>query len=132
MTVLANIWLFIWGVLTVIPFVGFAIVYTSYFLWKKDHRRALGWSINITNLLLIHAIIVAYEEIWPKALSAWFWIISIIFVLFFLLASLQFRIRKKISLQKLGTSTSRITFLLFGLIYLVLFTTGVVKMMQLG
>lgn len=132
MVLLGTIWSFLWAVVIAMPFIGFAIVYTLMVLWKKDRRKAIRWSVNITNLLLIQAVIVLYRVIWPEAWSAWWWVILFYAGLFTLLAWLQVRLRGKISLSKIGFSTWRITFVLFGIVYLVLFTTGVFKTMHLG
>lgn len=132
MGLLGNIWSFFWGIVIAMPFIGFAIVYTIMLLWKKDRRIAGRWSVNITNLLLIQAVIVQYNVIWPTAWSAWWWVILFYVAIISLLAWLQVRLRGKISLSKIGFSTWRITFVLFGIVYLVLFTTGVFKTMHQG
>jgi hypothetical protein len=132
MSVLADIWSFLWGVVIAMPFVGFAIVYTTFYFWKKDRRKAARWAVNITNFLLIQAVIVQYGVIWPEAWSAWWWVVLLYAGIIALLAWLQIRLRGKISISKIGASAWRLTFLLFGIFYVVLFTTGVLKTMHLG
>ncbi|MFY0545546.1 DUF3397 domain-containing protein [Brevibacillus sp. H7] len=130
MAVLVSIWSYLWGILTALPFVGFLLVYVVAYLWKRDRRLAVRWAVNITNFLLIHAVIVAYGVIWPQAVSAWWWVVGFYLVVVGLLAWLQIKLKGKISLRKISFSTWRLTFLLFGLVYLVLFTTGIWKTMS--
>jgi hypothetical protein len=127
---LVSIWSYLWGILTALPFVGFLLVYVVAYLWKRDRRLAVRWAVNITNFLLIHAVIVAYGVIWPQAVSAWWWVVGFYLVVVGLLAWLQIKLKGKISLRKISFSTWRLTFLLFGLVYLVLFTTGIWKTMS--
>jgi hypothetical protein len=130
MAVLVSLWTYVWGLLTALPFLGFILVYVLVSLWKRDRRLAGRWAVNITNFLLIHAVIVAYDVIWPQALSAWWWVIGLYLVIMGGLAWLQIRLKGKISIQKIGFSTWRLSFILFGLLYLVLFTTGIWKTMS--
>lgn len=130
MTVLERIWSFLWGTLTVIPFLGFPIAYLLVFAWKRDKRLAGRWAVNITNLLLIRSAVTAYGEIWPEALSAWWWVVGLYLFLIALLGFLQVKWKGKLSLKKVGFSAWRLSFLLFGFIYVLLITTGVVKTMS--
>jgi len=130
MAVLADLWTWVWGLLTTLPFLGFLLVYVIVFLWRKDKRKAISCALNITNFLLIHAVIVAYGVIWPQAWSPWWWIIGLFLAIMGGLAWLQIRLRGKISIRKISFSAWRLSFLLFGLLYLVLFTTGIWKTMS--
>lgn len=132
MTLLASVWSNFWAIITALPMIGFILVYAIVFIWKKNHRLALQWSVSITNLLLIKAVAAAYGVIWPEAWSAWFWIVLIFVGIAALLGWMQIKFRGKISLSKIGFSTWRITFVLFGLAYLMLFSTGIWKNMQFG
>ncbi|WP_400163180.1 DUF3397 domain-containing protein [Brevibacillus sp. TJ4] len=130
MTVLESIWSFLWGMLTVIPFLGFPIAYLLIFAWKRDKRLACRWAVNVTNLLLIRSTVVAYREIWPESVSGWWWVFSVYFLLIALLGWMQIKWKGKLSLKKAGFSAWRLSFLLFGFIYVLLITTGVVKTMS--
>jgi Protein of unknown function (DUF3397) len=130
MTIVANVWSYLWGTLTVIPFLGFPIVYFLLYAWKRDKRLAGRWAVNITNLLLIRSVVVAYSEIWPNAMSAWWWISCFYLVFIALLGWMQVKWKGKLSLRKIGFSAWRLSFLWFGLIYVVLVTTGIVKTMS--
>lgn len=130
MAVLASIWSYFWAVLTALPIVGFALVYAIAFFSKKNHHDALKWSIYISNVLLIRAVAAAYVVIWPQAMSVWLWIILLFLGIAFLIGWMQVRVRGKISLSKIGFSTWRITFVLFGLAYIMLFSAGIWKNMQ--
>jgi hypothetical protein len=130
MAVLGSIWSYLWGILTALPFIGFLLVYVIVYGWKKNRRLAGRWAVNITNLLLIRAVIAAYGVIWPEAVSAWWWVIGVYAAIISLLAWLQIRIKGRLSLRKIGVSAWRLSFLLFGLVYLLLFTTGVWKTMS--
>lgn len=132
MAVLASIWSHVWGIFATFPFIGFITVYFLVFTWKKNKRLAMNWAVTITNILLIHAILSQYSLIWPDAWSAWWWIVIIFLVLLSLLGYLQVKVRGKLSLRKISFSTWRISFLLFCLAYVFLFTAGVWKTMQLG
>lgn len=132
MAVLGNIWSHFWAIVTVLPLIGFAIVYFVLILWRRDRRLAIRWAVNITNFLLIHAVIVAYSVIWPEAWSAWWWIIGFYVVVISLLAWLQMKLKGKLSLKKVSFFAWRLTFLFFGFAYLVLITTGIWKTMNIG
>lgn len=130
MTFVANVWSYLWGTLTVIPFLGFPIVYYLLWVWKRDKRLAGRWAVNITNLLLIRSVVVAYGEIWPDAMSAWWWIVCFYLVFIAVLGWMQVRWKGKLSLGKISFSVWRLSFLWFGLIYVVLITTGIFKTMS--
>ncbi len=132
MSVLANGWSYLWGVIATFPFMGFVMIYLAVMLWKKNKRSAANWAINITNFLLIHAVTSQYSLIWPNAWSVWWWIVLLLLVIVVLLGWLQVKVRGKLSLRKISFSTWRLSFLLFCLAYVCLFTAGVWKMMQLG
>jgi hypothetical protein len=132
MSMLTNVGAYMWGIAATFPFIGFAVVYIAVFRWKKDKRYAVRWAVNVTNLLLIHAVMTAYSLLWPDAWSAWWWVLLLFLGLFLLIAWLQIRYRGRISLRKISVSIWRISFLLFSLAYLFLFTTGVWKTIQLG
>lgn len=129
MTVLANVWAYFWGTLTVVPFLGFPLVYLLVYGWKGDKRLAVRWAVNITNFLLIRSVVSAYGVIWPQALSAWWWVLLFFLITIALLGWVQVKFRGKLSLKKVGFSAWRLSFLWFGIVYIVLFTTGIVKTM---
>jgi Protein of unknown function (DUF3397) len=138
MTVLGNLWSFVWaaltyvwGVLTVLPFLGFPLAYLIVQAWKRDRRLAGRWAVNITNFLFIRAVVAAYTVIWPAALSAWWWVTGFFLVTVGLLSWLQVKWKGKLSLRKAGFSAWRLSFPLFGLVYVVLFAMGIVKTMSL-
>ncbi|UFJ41910.1 DUF3397 domain-containing protein [Brevibacillus humidisoli] len=128
MTILANLW----GLMIVLPFFGFILVYVVLRLWTKDRRKSLYWSLNVTNIFLIEAVVVFYAEIWPQAVSAWWWIVLLFLSLASLLGWLQLRLRGKLSLVKIGFSTWRLSFVILCFAYFLLFTTGIWKQMQVG
>ncbi|WP_134687460.1 DUF3397 family protein [Brevibacillus migulae] len=132
MSFLIDGWVFVWGILATFPFFGFVMIYLAVMLWKRNKRQAANWAINITNFLLIHAVMSQYSLIWPDAWSVWWWIVLLFVGLLFLLGWLQVKVRGKISLKKISFSTWRISFLLLCLAYVCLFTAGVWKTMQLG
>lgn len=132
MTLLTTVWSYFWAIITILPIVGFFLVYGIMYAWKREHRKALHWSVTVTNLLLIQAVVAAYGIIWPTAWSAWWWVILLFTGVAGLLGWLQHRKRGRISARKIGLSTWRITFILFGLAYMVLFGAGIWKNMQLG
>lgn len=129
MTMLANVWSYFWGTLAVVPFLGFPLVYLLVLGWKRDKRMAGRWAVNITNFLLIRSVVAAYGVIWPEALSAWWWVIGFFLVTITLLGWAQVKFRGRLSLKKVGFSAWRLSFLWFGIVYIVLFTTGIVKTM---
>ena len=132
MSVLADGWSYAWGIIATFPFIGFVMIYLTVMLWKKNKRRAVNWAVNITNFLLIQAVASQYALIWPNAWSVWWWIVLLFLGVLFLLGWLQVKVRGKLSLRKISFSTWRISFLLFSLAYVFLFTAGVWKTMQLG
>ncbi|HZG14595.1 MAG TPA: DUF3397 family protein [Candidatus Bathyarchaeia archaeon] len=132
MSFLIDGWSYIWGILATFPFIGFVMIYLAVMLWKRNKRQAANWAVNITNFLLIHAVMSQYSLIWPGAWSAWWWIVLLFVGLLFLLGWLQVKVRGKISLKKISFSTWRISFLVLCLAYVCLFTAGVWKTMQLG
>lgn len=71
MTILANVWAYLWGTLTVVPFLGFPLVYFLLYVTTRNKKMAGRWAVNITNLLVIRSAVSAYELIWPEASSAW-------------------------------------------------------------
>jgi len=129
MTMLANVWSYFLGTLAVVPFLGFPLAYLIVLGWKRDKRLAGRWAMNITNFLLIRSVVAAYGVIWPEALSAWWWVVCFFLITIALLGWVQVKLRGRLSLKKVGFSAWRLSFLWFGLVYIVLFTTGIVKTM---
>ncbi|CAM5786887.1 MULTISPECIES: DUF3397 domain-containing protein [Brevibacillus] len=125
----STTWTYFWATLTAFPFLGFPLAYFLVYLWKKDRRLAGRWAVNITNFLLIRAVVVAYSVIWPEALSAWWWITGFFLAAIGLIGWVQIRLKGKLSLLKASFSVWRLSFLLFGLVYVVLYTTGIFKTM---
>jgi len=132
MSFLIDGWSYLWGILATFPFIGFVMIYLAVMLWKRNKRQATNWAVNITNFLLIHAVMSQYSLIWPGAWSAWWWIVLLFVGLLSMLGWLQVKVRGKISLKKISFSTWRISFLVLCLAYVCLFTAGVWKTMQLG
>jgi len=132
MSFLIDGWSYLWGILATFPFIGFVMIYLAVMLWKRNKRQAANWAVNITNFLLIHAVMSQYSLIWPGAWSAWWWIVLLFVGLLSMLGWLQVKVRGKISLKKISFSTWRISFLVLCLAYVCLFTAGVWKTMQLG
>jgi Protein of unknown function (DUF3397) len=126
MNVLVNTW----GVFTTVPILAFALVYVGTYYWKKSQRIAIEWSVNVTNVFLIHAVHVAYRYIWPEAIGAWFWLLFLFAGIASTLGYLQKRIRGELSYKKIGFSTWRISFVLLSVAYLCLVSTGIWVTMQ--
>ncbi|KMZ40157.1 DUF3397 domain-containing protein [Brevibacillus sp. M2.1A] len=129
MTFLANVWAYLWGTLTVVPFLGFPIVYFILYGMTRNKKLAGRFAINITNLLVIRSAVSAYELIWPEAFSAWWWVFCFYLVVTILLGWVQMKLKGRLSLKKVGFSAWRLSFLWFGIVYIVLFTTGIIKTM---
>ncbi len=132
MGMIGKFWYNFWALITILPFIGFILVYGVVFFLKRQHRLAIHWSITITNILLIHAVATTYGVIWPEAWSAWWWIVLVMLGIAGLLGWLQLKVKGKISVKKIGFSTWRLTFVLFGLAYIFLLGTGIWKTMQQG
>jgi len=130
MTLLESVWSFLKGTLTVFPFLGFPLVYLLVYAVKRNKRLAGSWAINITNLLLIRSAVLTYGQIWPEGWSAWWWVIGLYLLLITLLGFLQIKWKGKLYLKKIGFSAWRLSFLLFGFLYVLLIATGVVKTMS--
>lgn len=128
MSFLANLW----GLMIVLPFFGFALVYGLLRLWLRDRKRSLRWAMNVTNIFLIEAVVVFYSEIWPQAVSAWWWIALLFLSIASFLAWLQYRLRGKLSLRKVGVTTWRLSFVILCCAYIILFTTGIFKQLQIA
>ncbi len=118
------------AILITFPYVAFILVFLLVFLWKKNKKTALQWSVNITNIFLIYAVAVMYSVNWPKAMSAWWWISLVFLLIGSLLGCLQWKLRGKISLKKISFSVWRLTFLVFGVTYVFLFSIGIWIKMQ--
>ncbi|MGD8190012.1 DUF3397 domain-containing protein [Brevibacillus ginsengisoli] len=122
----------IWGVFTTVPFLAFFVVYVLFLLASKNKRMAARWAVNITNVFLIHAVIVAYDQIWPRSITVWVWIGLLFALIASLLIWLQKQKRGRILWGKVSFSTWRLSFLFFMLAYFALFGTGIWKQMQIG
>ncbi|MDR9502691.1 DUF3397 family protein [Brevibacillus agri] len=130
MAMWTTFWAYFWGTLTVVPFLGFPLVYLIVYMVKRNKRLAGRWAVNITNFLVIRSAVSAYELIWPEAMSAWWWVSCFFLVTIVLLGWFQVKLKGKLSLKKVGFSAWRLSFLWFGLVYIVLFTTGIIKTMD--
>ena len=129
---LMNLLSSIWGVFTTVPFLAFLVVYVLFRLRSKNKRKAVRWAVNISNVFLIHAVTLAYDQVWPDSITVWLWIVLLFALIGSLFMWLQKRKHGRIFLGKVSFSTWRISFLLFSLAYIVLFGTGIWKLMQLG
>ncbi|RNB53994.1 DUF3397 domain-containing protein [Brevibacillus gelatini] len=130
MAMWTTFWSYFWGTLTVVPFLGFPLVYWIVYMVKRNKRMAGRWALNITNFLVIRSAVSTYELIWPEAVSAWWWVGCFFLLAIVLLGWLQLKLKRQLSLKKIGFSAWRLSFLWFGLVYIVLFTTGIIKTMD--
>ncbi|MCR8980339.1 DUF3397 family protein [Brevibacillus laterosporus] len=119
-----------WGVLTIFPFVAFIITFFTVFFWKKQQKKAIMWSVNITNIFLVISVTQIYKGLWPEAVSAWILILLFLLGLAGMLFYLQMKVRGRVSWKKIGFATWRISFILFVFTYFCLFSTGIYKTMQ--
>lgn len=122
----------IWGIFAAVPFLAFLVVYVLIILVTKDKRMAMQWAVTITNVFLIQFVTLAYHQIWPNGLTVWLWIAFLYVTLAGLVAWLQKKKRGQIRLAKIIFSIWRISFLFFSLAYILLFGTGIWKLMQIS
>ena len=104
--------------LSIFPILSFVLIYFGIFLYYKDKKLALYWSINITTFLILISVYMTVQLLW--SISILWLILLLVFIIIGGLGTMQYRLRGDLQFDKLLNGTIRLMFLLFFPIHLLL------------
>lgn len=110
----------LFAMLSVLPFVTVAVIWAAVYYWKKDKRLALHWAVDIGTLFFLAASIEQLNQVANTSLAFWWWVI---YVLIWAggISTLQWWVRKRLSVQKTVKAVWRISFLTSIVVYVLTF-----------
>lgn len=114
----------LFAALAAIPFLTFLLIFVIVFRMTDDRRFSLSIAMDVTTLPLILAVSALWQYVWGFSHGGWL-SISLLFVLYALLALLQIRVKGKIEWRRLGRGGWRVAFGLFSVLYVILFLIGI-------
>lgn len=110
----------IYAVIATIPFLTFFFIYFLLVLLGKPKNIAINRTIYITSLLLIGAVSSQLKYMFNLTSGLWFSLL-IVFLIFIVLGFLQWKFKNKLDIKKLILSTLKLSFYLFGVLYISFF-----------
>ncbi|WP_202076945.1 DUF3397 family protein [Caldalkalibacillus salinus] len=111
--------------LSLFPLLSFILLFFVLYVFTRDKRLAVHWSINVTCLLLVVSIYLTVKQLWGISIH---WLLgTIIFLIISVLTYLQYAIRGDIYLDRLAKGAIRLTFLLSVPVHVVLYIWVVIR-----
>ncbi|WP_274363303.1 DUF3397 domain-containing protein [Paenibacillus thermotolerans] len=127
MQALKDILVTAYAALSVVPFIGFAVVWFAIYLWKKDKKTALFRAMDFSTLLLIGSVSVLYNSVFRSTFGIY--LLLLIFLIGFgILGNAQHRKRGTIDAKKIFRAVWRLGFVGLSAAYLIL---SVINMTQI-
>jgi len=113
----------IYAIIATMPFLSFFFIYFLFILLGKPKDIAINRTIYITSILLIGAVSSQLKYIFNLASGLWLSLLFI-FLIFAALGFFQWKLKNKLNLKKLTLSTLKLSFYLFGVLYIIFFIVG--------
>lgn len=107
-----------------IPFLTFFIVYIVVYRLTENQKRAFRLSMDVTTALLIMAVGALLQYV-TGTFASWWMTLGLLLVFYLLHALLQIWVKGTIDWKRLGQRGWRMSFILFGILYVILFVIGV-------
>lgn len=120
-----NLISFFIGVITIAPILGYILVFTLTKWITGTQRKAKGYALNITTIVLIFSVHFLIVTIWSKSFFGW--IILFMLIIGILFSFMYWKIKQEINYPKVLIGYWRFNFLLFSFAYIILLFYGVVK-----
>lgn len=112
-----------YALFSTIPFVSYFLFYYLLILFGKKKEIAKNWSIYITSVLLYSAV-TAQLKIMLSLSSGYIFTLTWVVLIIALIVFLQLRLKGSINYSKLLSSTSKLSFLSFGVFYIIFLIIG--------
>jgi len=106
----------IYGLLALIPFIPFGIVYAIARLMHGDRKRAFRLAMDVTTALLIGIVSVLFNEIFGSSFG-FYGILLAVLIAAGLLGNLQYRKKGRIDASRIGRAVWRLGFFALSLLY---------------
>lgn len=127
MEFLLNLVQGVFAVAAIAPFITFIALYFILDRYMSDHKRAKDLTIDITTALLVISVSVMFTVVFEPGIHG-IWIIVLAFLLAFGLAGgAQTRNKGNVNLKRTFRILWRMSFLLLGSLYILLFITGIIQ-----
>lgn len=115
---------YLFAALATIPFFTFLIVYIVADRLTGNQKRAFRLSLDVTTVLLIIAVGALWQYVSGTFVS-WWMTLGLLLLIYLLLALLQIWIKGTLDWKRLGQRGWRMSLILFGTLYIILFVIGV-------
>lgn len=112
-----------YALISSVPFVSFLIIYYLLLFLGITKKKAFERSVYITSILFYSAVTAQLKLIFNLESGFW-WTLSLVGIIMMIIALLQWKIRGKIRIKKIFASTTKLSFLTFGFLYLLFFIIG--------
>ncbi|GBF11998.1 DUF3397 family protein [Tepidibacillus infernus] len=112
-----------YALIATVPFISFFLIYYLMVFMGKEKKHAFNWAFHSTTILLFSAVSAQIKFIFQLKQGFWwvfFWVLFLITSIGFL----QWKIKRKISLRKIMIATSKLSFILFSIAYILFFVIG--------
>ncbi|WP_248926618.1 DUF3397 domain-containing protein [Paenibacillus hamazuiensis] len=116
----------LYGMLSVMPFVVFILLWGVLYGITRDTRRATRTAMDVTAVLLIGSVSLMINQIFGSSFG--FWLILLLFLVAAgLIGNLQNRVRGTVNPVKIAKVLLRLGFMLLSACYVLLLMVGIGK-----
>lgn len=112
-----------YGVMATLPFLSFFLIYFFLLILHKTKKQALNIAIYITSILLLSAVASFLKMIFDLESGLWLTILWVV-IIFIVLGFMQWKIKGFFNYKKIILSTLKLSFLTFGVLYILFFIIG--------
>ncbi|GIO85278.1 hypothetical protein J25TS5_22100 [Paenibacillus faecis] len=112
------------GVLSVLPFIPFLLVYFVAIYMKKDKKTAIKLAMDVTTVFLILSVSALFNNVFGSKFG-FYLILLILLIAVGLIGGAQNRMKGKVDVRRLMRAVWRLTFAGTGLAYVLLFLISI-------
>ncbi|WP_334071915.1 MULTISPECIES: DUF3397 domain-containing protein [Paenibacillus] len=112
------------GVLSVMPFIPFLLVYFIANYMKKDKKAAIKLAMDVTTVFLILSVSALFNNVFGSKFG-FYLILLILLIAVGLIGGAQNRMKGKVDVRRLLRAVWRLTFAGTGLAYVLLFLISI-------
>jgi hypothetical protein len=113
--------------LAVMPFASFILLWFIFYAVYRNKKKATALSMDITTVLLIGAVSVMYDHIFPRGVAGYWWIFLFFLIGGGLIGNAQNRMKGSVNMSRLVRVLWRVGFLVLGLFYILFLFIGIGK-----
>ncbi|OEF99282.1 hypothetical protein BHF71_09160 [Vulcanibacillus modesticaldus] len=115
-----------YAIIATVPFLAFPVFYYSFIYYGKTKKSAFNFSVYFSSILLFSAVTAQLKILFNLKYSFSLNLLLVISIAF-ILAILQWKIRGYLNYKKILFSTLKLSFIFFGLAYLIFLLIRFIK-----